>query len=417
MPVNTKLTELSDTRVRIEAEVSSEEIESTLERHAQELGRVLKVPGFPKGRVPGPMVTQHKGRDWVLSRVVRDQLPRWYEEAMLQADVKPVGSPKLDLEELPEADQPFNFSIEVSITPKARLGTYKGLEVCRREPEVPAEAIDQELRWLRATLARVESVDRPLQLGDVAVVDFVGSVDGEPFSGGEARDYMLEIGGGRLVEGFDERLVGASEGESVTVEVDFPEDYHAEALRGKHATFAVEIKGVKEKVRPALDDDFATEASEFDSLEELRADIEAKLRQAQQGSIDQEFREAVVDAAAEAATIDLPDELVAARAEEIWERHELTLSHQNIDSKTYLDAAGKTFEQAIDDAKPDAARQLARESVLEAVAAAEQIEVSAEEAGADAVLRHDLRMRKAVDFLVQHATPIGMEKARARERR
>jgi trigger factor len=441
VPVKTKVTELPDSRVRLDAEVPSEEIESSLQRTATALGRELRVPGFRKGKVPPQMVIQRIGREAVLEQAVRESLPEWYEQAILQAEVSTVGDPKLDLDQLPPAGEPLNFSIEVSVTPKAKLGTYEGLEVGRREPEILGEAIDEEIERLRDGFARVDSVDRPLQPGDYAVIDFVGNVDGEPFEGGEARDYMLEIGGGRLVEGFEDQLVGASGGESRTVEVDFPADYHAEDLRGKRVVFEVDVKDVKEKELPPLDDDFASEASEFDTLAELRADIEEKLKHAQEHTIEAEFREAVVDAAAAEAEIELPDELVAARAEEMWARTEQTLRRQNIDPESYLKASGRTREQVIEDAKPDAAKQLARESVLEAVAEAEAIEASEEEllevlrraaeregakaekvlerlkrAGRDGALRHDMRLRKATDFLVEHARPIEMEKAKAREK-
>jgi trigger factor len=440
MPVKTTVTELPDSRVRLEAEVSSEEIESTLQRTATALGREMRIPGFRKGKVPPQMVIQRVGREAVLEQAVRDALPHWYEQALLQAEVSTVGDPKLDLQELPPAGEPLSFSIEVSVTPKAQLGTYTGLEVGRREPEVPTEAVDQELERLQEALARVESVERPVQEGDLAVVDFVGRVDGETFEGGEARDYMLEIGGGRLIEGFEEQLVGAAAGDQRTVEIDFPGDYGAEDLAGKHASFDVTVKGVNEKHLPELDDDFASEASEFDTLDELRADIEGKLRAAQERSIEEEFRQAVVDAAAAEAGIDIPDELVQARAEEMWHRTEHALEHQNIDPETFLKTSGRTREQVIEEAKPDAAKQMARESVLEAVADAESIEISDDEllevlgasaeregmtteqvlerlkeSGRDATLRHDLRLRRAAEFLAENAKPIGMGQAAARE--
>jgi trigger factor len=441
MPVKTKITELPDSRVRLDAEVPSEEIESSLQRTAAALGRELRIPGFRKGKVPGPMVIQRVGREAVLEQAVRESLPRWYEQALLEADVKTVGDPKLDLQGLPGAGEPLSFSIEVSVTPKAKLGRYKELEVGRREPEVPAEAIDGEVERLREAFARLDSVDRPIAVGDYAVVDFAGSVDGEPFEGGEARDYMLEVGGQRLIEGFEEQLVGASAGDTRTVEMDFPPDYHSEDLRGKHALFEVEIKDVKEKELPARDDEFAAESSEFETLADLRADIEEKLARAQEQSIEEEFREAVVDAAAADAQITIPDELVAARAEEMWSRTEQALERAGRDPESYLSAIGKAREELIEEAKPDAARQLARESVLEAVAEAEQIEASdedllallrsardrgetdpekllerLEQTGRDAALRHDLRLRKAADFLVEHARPIEIEKAKAREK-
>jgi trigger factor len=441
VPVKTKIIELPASRVRVDAEVSAEELESTVQRTASALGREMRIPGFRKGKVPAPMVIRRMGREFVLEQAVKDALPHWYEEALMRADVSAVGDPKLDLGELPPAGESLSFSIEVGITPKAELGRYEGLEVGRAEPEVPEEAVEAELERLREGFGRVETVDRPIAEGDLAVLDFVGRVDGEEFEGGRARDYMLEVGSGRLIEGFEEQLVGARAGESRTVELEFPADYHAEELAGKPAAFDVEVKEVKEKALPALDDDFASEASEFDTLEDLRADIRHKLAHAQEHSIEHEFREAVVDAAVAEADVQLPDELVQARAEEMWSRTERALARQNIDPETYLKASGKTREALIEEALPDAARALGRESVLEAVVEAESIGVSDEdlaevleataereklevdellrrlkETGRDVPLRRDLALRKAADVLVESAVAIPMEKAAARDK-
>ena len=443
MSVKTTVTELPDSRVRLDAEVPGDELEKRVQRAATAIGRDLRLPGFRKGKVPGPMVIQRVGRDAVVEQAVRDSLPEWYEEAILRSGVSTVGDPKLDLDldQVPPAGAPLNFSIEVAVTPKAALGDYKGLEVGKRTPDVPAEAVDHELEHLRERFARVESVDRPLGQGDIAIVDFVGTVDGEPFAGGEARDYMLEIGGGRLVEGFEEQLMGAGAGESRTVEIDFPEEYQAEDLRGKQAVFEVNVKDVRQKELPELDDDFASEASEFDTIQELRKDIEDKLRHAQEHSIEDEFREAVVDTAAAEAKVELSDELVTARAEEMWERTERALRAQGIDPETYFTTSGKTREQVIEETKQDAARQLMREAVLDAVADAEGIDVGDEDllealgsvaererskpekvlerltkAGRDVPIRREIRLRKAVDALVESAQAIDPEKAKAREK-
>jgi trigger factor len=440
MTVTTKVTELAGSRVRLDAEVPGEEVESRVQRAARQIGQEMRIPGFRKGKVPGPMVIQRIGRDAVLEQAVRDSLPEWYEEALMRSGVTSIGEPKLDMEEMPDADEPLRFSIEVGVTPKAKLGDYKGLEVGRREPEVPAEAIDQEIERLREPLARVDSVDRALQSGDLAVVDFVGRIDGEPFEGGTARDYMLELGSDQLVEGFEEQLMGAAKGDTRTVSISFPEEYRAEDLAGRDAEFEVEVKDVQEKQLPELDDDFAAEASDFDTLDELRADIEGKLRHAQEHSIEDEYREAVLDAAVADAEVDLPDDLVTARAEEMWDRTAHALQHQGLDADAYLAATGKTREEMIDETRDDAARQLRRESVLDAVAEAEGIDVSDEDlleaigraaerekskpqkllerlkqTGRDIPLRRDLRLRKALDLLAESAEPIDAESAKARE--
>jgi trigger factor len=440
MSVKTKVTELPDSRVRLEAEVPSEEIESRVQRTAAQLGRELRIPGFRKGKVPGPMVIQRIGREAVVEQAVRDSLPEWYEEAIVRSGLSTVGDPKLDMSDLPSAGEPLSFSIEVGVTPRAELGRYRELEVGKREPDVPDEAIQAEVDRLRESFARLDSVDRPAQEGDHVVVDFEGRVDGEPFRGGEARDYMLELGGGRLVEGFEEQLVGARAGDRRDVEIQFPADYQAEELKGRQAVFDVQVKDVKRKELPELDDDFAAEASEFDTLEELRADIAHKLEHAQEHAIEDEFREAAVDAAVAEADLSIPEELVSARAAEMWERTERVLRAQGIDPDSYVKASGRTREQMIEEAKDDARRTLARESVLEAVAQAEQIDVSGEdlleaiartaerenttpekllerleENGRDVPIRHELRLRRAVDVIADSATPIEIGTAKARD--
>jgi trigger factor len=440
MPLKTTVTELPDSRVRLDAEVPSDELESRVQRTAAQLGRDLRIPGFRKGKVPGPMVIQRIGRDAVLEQAVRDSLPEWYEEAIIRSGVSTVGDPKLDLEDLPSSGEPLSFSIEVAVTPKAKLGRYRELEVGKRTPEVPEEAVEEEIERLRDSFARLDSVDREAQAGDHLVLDFVGSVDGEQFKGGEARDYMLEIGGGRLIEGFEEQLVGARTGESRSVEIDFPDEYPAEELQGRHAVFDVQVKDVKEKQLPDLDDDFASEASEFDTLQELRDDIHHKLEHAQEHTIEDEFRQAAVDAAVDEANVDLSDDLVTARAEEMWERTERVLRAQNVDPDAYVAASGRTKEEMIEEAKEDARRTLARESVLEAVAEAEGIEISDEdllealgptaeregtkpdkllarlkENGRDAPIRRELRLRGAVDTIAESAQPIELGQAKARE--
>jgi trigger factor len=440
MSVKTKVTELPDSRVRLEAEVPSEEIESRVQRTAAQLGRELRIPGFRKGKVPGPMVIQRIGREAVVEQAVRDSLPEWYEEAIVRSGLSTVGDPKLDMNDLPSAGEPLSFSIEVGVTPRAELGRYRELEVGRREPDVPDDAVQAEVDRLRESFARLDSVDRPAQEGDHVVVDFEGRVDGEPFQGGEARDYMLELGGGRLVEGFEEQLVGAKAGDRREVEIQFPADYQAEELKGRQAVFDVQVKDVKRKELPELDDDFAAEASEFDTLEELRADIAHKLEHAQEHAIEDEFREAAVDAAVAEADVTIPEELVSARAAEMWERTERVLRAQGIDPDSYVKASGRTRDQMIEEAKDDARRTLARESVLEAVAQAEQIDVSdedlleaiartaerenttpeklherLEESGRDVPIRHELRLRRAVDVIADSATPIEIGAAKARD--
>ena len=445
--VKTKTSELGDSRVRVEVEVEPAAVDKALSQAAANLGRDLKIPGFRKGKVPPQVVLQRVGREAVLDEAVRQALPDWYEEAIGDAGLSTVGEPSLDLGELPGKGSPLAFSIEVGVRPEATLGEYKGLEVGRREPEVAKDEIDAEVERLREQAASLENVDRPAKEGDFVVIDFVGKVGGEPFEGGEARGYLLELGSNRLVEGFEEQLVGAKAGDEVSVNVTFPEDYRAENLAGNQASFEVSVKEVKEKRLPELDDDLATEAGGFDSLDELREDIASRLREQQERMIDTEFREAVVDAAVAEAKIDVPEELVHSKAHEMWHQTSRRLAAQGLDPARYLQMTGKNEEELVHEAEPEAERALKRESVLAAVVDAEGIEVPDEELlaslraatqgpgrpetserklqkaldrakaeGRDEALRQDIAMRKAVDLMVESAKPITVEQAKARDK-
>ncbi|HZG50286.1 MAG TPA: trigger factor [Thermoleophilaceae bacterium] len=441
--VKTKTTELGDSRVRVEVEVASDALEREMQTAASEIGRELRVPGFRSGKVPPQVVIRQVGREAVLDEAVRRGLPAWYEQAIVDAGITTVGDPDVDLSDLPEKGSPLAFTIEIGIVPPARIGEYKGLEVGRREPAADPEAVAAELERMRDSLASLETVDREAAEGDYLVMDFVGTIGGEEFEGGSARGHVAELGSGRLIPGFEEQLMGARASEARTVEVSFPEEYQAEHLAGKDAVFSVEVKEVKQKRLPELDDDFAVEAGGYDSLDELRSEIESRIAEAEERAIEAEFREAAVDAVVAGATIEIPHELVHAKAHEMWERTARRLAQQGLDPERYLQFAGKTVEELVVESEPDAELALKREAVLAAIVEAEGIEVGDEELdaalraaappdasdkqlkralkraraqGADEALREDIAMRKAVDLVVEHAKPIPAEKAAAREK-
>jgi trigger factor len=441
MAVTTTVTELPESRVRVEAEVPAEEVERRVQSAAKQVGRQLKIPGFRKGKVPPPVVIRRVGREALLEDAVRDGLSRWYVDAIDAAGVEPVGDPSLDLGDLPAEGEPLQFSIEVGVRPAAKLGEYKGLEVGRREPDVPDELVDRELEGLRERLATLETVDEPAGTGDFVLVDFAGSVDGEEFAGGNARDELIEIGGGRLVEGFEDQLEGARAGDERTVSITFPDDYGAEELRGNTAEFAVTVKEVKRKNLPEVDNEFAVDAAGFDSLQELRDDLRDRLRERDEQQIAAEFREAVLDAAAAEATIDVPDSLVYARAHELYHQMVHSLEHQGISEENYLRIAGKTHDELVEEGKPEAERALRREAVLAAVVDAEDIQPDTEDleealgpaaerektsptkllerlrsAGREAALSRDVAARRALDLLAEEAKPISVEQAKARDK-
>ena len=437
--VKTTVTELPESRVRVEAQVPAEEVERHLQQAARKLGSQLRIPGFRKGKVPPPVVIGRLGREAVLDEALRSALGGWYVDAIGGAGIAPVGEPELDVGDLPAQGQPLEFSIEIGVRPEATLGEYKGLEVGRREPHVEDAAVQEQIDGLRDRFATLDTVERPAQSGDHIVADYVGKVDGEPFEGGAARDQLIELGSGRLIPGFEEQLEGATAGEERQIAVTFPEDY-ANELGGRDATFDITVHEVKAKNLPELDDDFASEASELDTIRELRDDIAAKLREADERTIEREFEEAVLQAATDNATIEVPDQLVHARAHELVEQTLTALGRQGISKEAYLQIAGKDEHSLSEDAEPEAAAALRREAVLAAIVEAETIEPSdqqlaealapaAERDGADPAelvaqlrssgridqLREDVASRQALELLVSQAKPISTGQAEARD--
>jgi trigger factor len=441
--METTVKELPDSRVRVEVDVDPQDVEGSINKTAAQLGQEMKLPGFRKGKVPPEMVVQRLGRETVLTQALESSLGDWYERAMVESGVNPVGDPKLDLSDLPEQGKPLRFSIEVAVRPGAELGEYKGLEVGREEPEVPEEAVETELNRLQEGFAKLNPVDREAKQGDVVLIDYEGKIDGEPFEGGAARDYLLELGEGRVLPELEQALDGVKAGDEREATVNFPDDYPAEEVAGKQAEFEIEVKEVREKELPELNDDFAAEASEFDTLAELRDHLSGQIREILDRQIAERFRERALDAAVATAKVELPKPVVDARAEEMWRRVERTLRRQGMEPDSYLQIQGKTRDEMIEQARPEAEQALKREAVLEAVANAEGIEITEEdelealqippghedhghpepadalkeirESGREELLKQDLRMRRALELLAEEAKPIPLEQAQARE--
>jgi trigger factor len=439
--METSLTELPDSRVRVEVEVPGKDVERAASRAARAMAKEMRMPGFRQGKAPPSLVIQRLGFAPVLEEAIRDALPEWYERALLDTGISPIGDPSIEMVATPDSEgEPLAFKFEVGVRPPAKLGEYKGLEVGRAENEVPDDIVDREIERVREGFARLEPVEREAADGDSLLIDFEGLLDGTAFEGGKAEDYLLGLGSGQLIEGFEEQLTGAKAGEDRQVEVTFPDEYQAEHLAGKDAVFNVKVKEVREKILPDLDDDFASDASEFETLEELRADVREKVKKALEGRAEEDFRVAAIDAAVDAATVDVPAELVTARAVERWERVERQLGSRGMDPNAYLQMQGKTREEIVEESKPDAERELEREAVVTAIADAEEIEVSDEELvealahsaeherttpekllerlrenGRDAMVRDDIRARKAIELVAEAAKPIPLEQAEARE--
>jgi trigger factor len=446
--VKTTVTELPESRVRLQVQVPAGELEGRLERKAQQLGRELKLPGFRKGKVPAPLVIQRVGREVVLEEAVRDTLSSWYSDAIESAGIVPVGDPRVDLGDLPPHGEALEFSIEIGVLPKAELGEYRGLEVARREPSVEDEQIQQEVEAMRERLARLDTVEREAGEGDFVVVDYVGYLppkdpssgeEAKPFAGGEGRDQLVELGGGNLIPGFEEGLLGAGAGETRTVALSFPTDYGNEELAGREASFEIVVKEVKDKRLPEVDEDFAIDAG-FDSVDELREDIRRRMTEAEEQKIGDEFRETALDVAVAQAQVPITPALKEARAKEMWERMLHSLSHRGISRESYLQIVAREEAEILAEMQPDAELALRREAVLTAIVAAEGIVPSDEDllaavapaaeregiapeklledlrrAGRLEEVREDLAARQAIELLAEQATPISVEQAQARE--
>ncbi len=439
--MKTTVTELEDSRVSVEAEVSAEDVATRTQRAARGLAKEMRLPGFRKGKAPPSLVIQRLGFPSVFEEALRDGLPEWYQSAVFDSGIVPIGDPEVEVTEAPRNEgEPLEFKFEVGVRPVAQLGEYKGLEVEKPGSEVPAEIIDRELEHLREGMASLDTVETEAAEGDHVLVDFVGSLDGIEFEGGSATDHMIEIGSGQLIDDFEEQIIGAEAGDEVEVKVTFPDDYGAAELAGQDAVFAVTVKEVRQKKLPELNDDFASEASEFDTLEELKADIAEKLAEAAESRIEQDFRVAAVDVAVENAMINLPGDIVKARGAERWDRVERQMQGQGMNPDTYLQMQGKTRDEIIEESLPDAEQEIKRESVLVAVAEAEDIEVTDAEMeeelehmasherttaakllerlkrdGRDEMVAADIRIRKAIDVISEAATPVEMSAEDAKE--
>lgn len=442
--LSTTVTELPESRVRVQVQVPAGELERRVEGKARELGRTLKLPGFRRGKVPAPLVLQRVGREAVLEEAVRDTLSHWYVDALQSTGIVPVGDPDVDLGALPAHGEDLEFSFEIGVLPKATLGEYRGLEVGRAEPRVEEERIERELDGVRERLARLETVAQPAAEGGFVVIDYVGALVGEdgaaePFAGGEGRDQLVELGSGNLIDGFEAGLVGAAAGEHRTLRLTFPPDYTPSELAGREVAFEVDVKEVKRKLLPEVDDELAIDTG-FDTLEDLRGDIRARLLEVEERRVEEEFRQAALDAAVEHARVQVPPALIEARAREMWERVLHALSHRGLTRESYLQLTGRSEQEILAENAPAAERALRREAVLTAVVAAEGIEPDEEElleavrpaaersqeppaqvlerlreAGRLEEIREELAARGAIELIASTAEPIPLEQAHARE--
>ena len=431
--MKTKVDELPDSKVRLEIEVPEDAVEHALEHAASDLAGSIKVPGFRTGKVPIPVVVARVGRDAVAEEAVRSHIEGWFWDAATTAGVRPVAGPDVEWQVLPAQGDTFSFVATVPVAPKPELADWTSLEVPGPDPEVPVDVVDAELERIRDSVAELVPVTgRSSQQGDTVVLDLVAEEPGAEPS--EHRDYVVELGTGYLADELEAEIPGMVEGDTREVTLDLGEDNPS----GK---VTVTLKEIKEKVLPELDDELARSASEFETLAELRSDIESRLTEQLESELDVRFRQDALDALVDASTIDGVDPLVERRAAALLNALVRSLQQRGVDPETYLTMTGQTPEALQANARAEAERAVKRELVLEAVADQEAIEVSDDEIEAlvreeaattdqdpdEAVeamregggfeqIRGDLRMRKAMDLVAAGVTRISVELAHARDK-
>jgi trigger factor len=431
--VETRVEELGVDKVRLSVDVPSADVQHAVEHAASDLAASLKIPGFRKGKVPLPVLVARVGKDRVYAEAVESHIGGWYRTALAGSRIRPASSPEYDYELPDSPENAFSFTATVEVQPKVEVADWTKLEVPAASAEVPAELVDRELDLLRNAVAELAPVEgRPARDGDVVIVDLISE------SGESRRDVVVEIGAGRLVEELELGLVGMSPGETKQIEFE---------VGGEDArqTVSAVLSEVKEKVLPPLDDELAKAASEFDTLAELRADIESRLREQLEAEVETEFRAAAVDALVEASQITPAEGLVQARANALLGNLVQSLERRGVSVEAYLAVSGQTPEQVQERVSVEAGRSLARELALEAAADKLALEVSDEELAefirdqaategedkpeeVDALVeqvladggaeqfREDIRLRNALDRIASEVTRIPVDLARAREK-
>jgi trigger factor len=422
--MSSQVEELPENRVRLTVEVSVHDLKHAVEHAADDLAGSVKIPGFRKGKVPMAVLVSRVGKDRLYAEAVESHIGGWFWSAAGRSRLRPVAQPEFDYELPASSDAPWSFTATVPVQPKPDLPDWKELEVPRAEPDIPAEVVDYEVDRLRSVAAATTPVDgRPAQPGDTLVVDLVSE-------GGEAqRDYVVELGAGRLLEEIEEALTGMSAGESKDVQYETSDD--------TRRNVAIALKQVHEKVLPPADDDLARSVSEFQTLDELRASIEATLREQLEVEVEAAFRQAAVDELVKAASVEAAGPLVESRTRELLQGFIRSIEGRGVSVETYLAMTGRTPEELVATLQTEAAQSVAREIVLDAVAEKagisvgdEQVEELVREQAGDEdpaevieqlkhsgqfeQLREDLRMRDALDRVAAEVKPISTELAEAR---
>ncbi|WP_130806139.1 trigger factor [Senegalia massiliensis] len=366
-------------KVTLKFQVEYNEFDKAVQKAYLQNRSKFNISGFRKGKAPRKIIESRYGEGVFFEDAINIVLPEAYSNAIDENNIEPVDRPDIDISEL-EKGKPVIFTAEVTVKPEVELGEYKGIEVEKNEYNVTDEDVENELKTMQDRNARLVAVeDREVKEGDTVVIDYSGSVDGEKFEGGTAENQTLEIGSGQFIPGFEEQLVGKNTGEDVEVNVEFPEDYQAEELKGKKAKFDVKIHEVKEKELPELDDEFAKDVSEFDTLDELKEDIKAKLEKEAKDKEEAELQNSVIEKVMENSKVDIPEVMIDSQTDEEIKNLDYKLRYQGLDLEKYLELTNSKIEDLKEQLKPNAEKLVESDLVLEAIGKKENIEASDED--------------------------------------
>jgi len=426
--MNVKVENVEKNTVLLEIEVEEEKFKESLQKaYLQNKGR-FSVPGFRKGKVPMNIMVNYYGIEVLYEDAFNIAFPEAYEEAVKEKGLEPVDKPEIDIKQI-ESGKNLIFTAKVTVKPEVALGEYKGIKIKKQKVSVSKEDVDKEIAQIQKRNARIVAADdgRQIRKDDIAVIDYEGFLGEKAFEGGKGENHQLTIGSGQFIPGFEDQLIGAKTGDSVDVNVTFPKEYHSEDLAGKEAFFKVKIKEIKISQLPVLDDEFAKDVSEFDTLEEYKADMKAQLEKKENERIENDYNSEAISTVSENATIDIPPVMVEDQIDDIVKEFEMTLRYQGLDLEQYFKVTGSDEKAFRESLKERAEREVRNRLTIETISKAEKIEPSQEalekeieEMAANykqkpedfrkklreediAYLKESLKFRDTVKFIVQNA--------------
>jgi trigger factor len=377
--MNVKMEKLEKNIIKLEITVEAKRFSESLKKSSVKNSKTINIPGFRKGKAPMSIIKKMYGEGVFFEDAINFCCDDTYPEALKEYDISPLDYPKIDIIEIGEGKD-FIYTASVVVVPEVILGEYKGLDAKKTEYNVTEEEVENQLKGMQEKNARIEEkLEGTVAMGDIAIIDFKGFIDDVPFEGGEGTDFELEIGSGSFIDTFEEQLIGLKVGENKEVKVNFPETYGREELNGKLATFNVTIKSMKEKELPAIDDEFAKDVSEFDSLEELRNDIKASLEKASEDREKKEFEEAVMDAVCSNVEMDIPDVMIKRETDIMLKDLETKLKYQGLDLESYYQYTNNTEEKVREFMKEAAEKRVKTDLVITEIAKIEKVDATDEE--------------------------------------